>query len=63
MARVKAKKRKVAKECVQNKKADKIRPILYIGEGFQNRAFWDLRSHLEANRPRGRDQKSWKALF
>jgi hypothetical protein len=42
MARVKAKKRKAAKECVQKKKADKIRPVLYIRKGFQNRAFWDF---------------------
>jgi hypothetical protein len=63
MARVKAKKRKVAKECVQKKKADKIRLVFYIGEGFQNRAFWDFWSlplGLLASRW---DLKSLKALF
>jgi hypothetical protein len=53
MARVKVKKRKAAKECVQKKKVEKIRPILYVGEGFQNRAFqdfWSLPLGLLASR-------------
>jgi hypothetical protein len=42
MARVKAKKRKATKECIHKKKVEKIRPIIYVGEGFQNRAFQDF---------------------
>jgi len=48
---------------VQKKKVDKIQPVLYIGEGFQNRAFWNFWSlplGLLASRW---DLKSEKALF
>ncbi len=63
MARVKAKKKKVAKECVPKKKVENIQPIFYIVGGFQNRAFqdfWSLPLGLLASRW---DLKSQKALF
>jgi hypothetical protein len=63
MARVKAKKKKVAKECVPKKKVENIQPVLYIVGGFQNKAFqdfWSFPLGLLASRW---DLKSQKALF
>ncbi len=61
MARVKAK--KITKECVQNKKVEKIQPVLYTGKRFQNRAFLKSQSFSLDLLALGQDLKSQKALF